>query len=302
MLGFLNVDKPPGPTSHDIVAMVRRSVPRGLSVGHAGTLDPFASGVLVVCIGGACRLSDLVMGQDKRYVTTIQLGAVSDTDDRTGQIVPTHNAQPPRLHAVQETLLSFVGEIQQVPPSHSAALVEGRRAYKIARAGKEVVLAPRTVRIDRIDLLEYAWPLLRLEVHCGCGTYIRALARDIGKALDGGGYCTELTRTASGAFTIEHAVSPEDLDISRDLTSALAAVEHMARLQLTSEQAHQILLGRPITVDPPLPEGEVAMLETNGELLALGLAASGGTRVQPNKVLVNTHAMGRGQEAKGKRQ
>jgi tRNA pseudouridine55 synthase len=292
MLGFLNINKPPGPTSHDIVARVRRLVPRGVSVGHAGTLDPFASGVLVVCVGGACRLASLVMGQDKKYVTTIRLGASSDTDDRTGTVTPLPDAITPNEPRVLEILRTFVGDLAQVPPSHSAALVEGRRAYKIARAGVQVTLAPKMVRIDRIDLLEYTWPLLKLEIGCGCGTYIRALARDIGKALGVGGYCTELTRTASGAFTIELAASPGNVDVNRDLISALVAVQHLSKFQLTQEQVKQVLLGRKIAAEPPLPEGDVAMVDAKGELLALGIVLPGGTSIQPNKVLVNTHAMG----------
>jgi tRNA pseudouridine55 synthase len=267
-------------------------LPRGVSVGHAGTLDPFASGVLVVCVGGACRLASLVMGQDKKYVTTIRLGASSDTDDRTGVVTPLPDAIAPDESRVREVLRTFVGEIAQVPPSHSAALVQGQRAYNIARAGHEVTLAAKTVRIDRIDLLEYAWPLLKLEIGCGCGTYIRSLARDIGKALGVGGYCTELVRTASGAFTVELAAPPETVDINRDLISALVAVQHLPKFQMTHEQVKQVFLGRRIPAEPSLPEGEIAMLDVNGELLALGIVRPGGTLIQPNKVLVNTHAMG----------
>ena len=292
MLGFLNVNKPLGPTSHDIVARVRRLLPRGVSVGHAGTLDPFASGVLVVCVGGACRLASLVMGQDKKYVTTIRLGASSDTDDRTGTVTPLPGAVAPDESRVREVLRTFVGEIAQVPPSHSAALVEGRRAYKIARAGQEVTLPAKTVRIHRIDLLEYNWPLLKLEIGCGCGTYIRSLARDIGKALGAGGYCTELTRTASGAFTGDIAVAPQNVDVRRDLISALVAVPHLPKFQMTQEQVKQILLGRRIAAAQPQPQGEIAMLDAKGELLAMGIVLPGGTLIQPNKVLVNTHAMG----------
>jgi tRNA pseudouridine55 synthase len=292
MLGFLNINKPPGPTSHDIVARVRRLLPRGVRVGHAGTLDPFASGVLVVCVGGACRLASLVMGQDKKYVTTIRLGAASDTDDRTGTVTPLPDAVAPDESRVREVLRTFVGEIAQVPPSHSAALVEGQRAYNIARAGHEVTLAPKMVRIDRIDLLEYAWPLLKLEIRCGCGTYIRSLARDIGKALGIGGYCTELTRTASGAFTIELAASPATVEVNRDLISALVAVQHLSKYQMAQEQVTEVLLGRKVAPAHPLPEGEIAMLDATGELLAMGIVLPGGTLIQPNKVLVNTHAMG----------
>ena len=136
--------------------------------------------------------------------------------------------------------------------------------------------------------------LLKLEVRCGCGTYIRSLARDIGKALGVGGYCTELARTASGAFTIDLAASPADLDVHRDLISALVAVQHLPKFQMTQEQVKQILLGRRVAADPPLAPGEVAMLDPQGELLALGIVLPGGKLIQPNKVLVNTHAMGIG--------
>jgi len=296
MMGFLNINKPPGPTSHDMVYMVRRSVPRGVKVGHAGTLDPFAQGVLVVCLGGACRLVDLVMGQPKRYQAVIRLGAVSDTEDPTGVITPgPADAPPPDETRVRETLARFVGTIQQVPPNHSAIFVEGKRAYKIARSGGELSLPARPVTIHSIDVLSYAWPDLTIDVACGSGTYIRSLARDIGAALGCGGYCQALTRTAVGEFTLASAVSMETLRPNQDVISPLTAVATMPQVRITPDQIPHLLLGRRLIITPDQhvsravaqvgPANELAILGPEGGVMAMGYLMADG-RVQPSKVIV----------------
>ena len=288
MQGFLNINKPAGPSSHDVVYAIRRWVGKAVKVGHAGTLDPFAQGVLVVCLGGACRLASMMMEQAKQYRTVIMLGARSDTDDCTGSIEASPAAVAPAVKEIQRVLANLVGEVQQVPPAHSAILVAGRRAYKIARNGGQLDLPARPVRIDSIRLLEYSYPRLAIEVDCGSGTYIRALARDIGAALGVGGYCQELIRIRSGGFRVEQAVGPDQIDLSRDLVSPLAALGDTPRAQLTAEQTLQVLLGRrlPLKASP----GELAVLDDRGELLALGTISDDGSFFQPGKVLVNTHA------------
>lgn len=288
MHGFLNVNKPAGPTSHDIVDRVRRAAGRSVKVGHAGTLDPFASGVLVVCLGGACRLADLAMGQEKTYITTIRLGAVSSTDDPTGEITfPTEPVTPPARQVVAEVLEHFVGQISQIPPAHSAALVNGKRAYSIARQGKDPGLAAKTITVHQITMLDYDYPNLRLEIRCGSGTYIRSLARDIGQVLGVGGYCIDLVRTASGNFRLEDAVGPDKLDLPNSIASPLLAVKDWPLVQMTAEQMHEVFLGRSIANEASLPDGQVAMLNDKGELIALGQAGEG--CIKPRKVLRDTH-------------
>jgi tRNA pseudouridine55 synthase len=218
MAGFLNVDKPAGMTSHDVVVAVRRRLPRRTKVGHAGTLDPFATGVLVLGIErAATRRLALVQQQTKRYHAQITLGATSTTDDPEGDIQEVAAAVPPSQEELQQALERFVGEIEQVPPAHSAVHVDGRRAYELARQGRAPELPPRRVTIHAIELLEYAWPTLTLDVRCGTGTYIRALARDLGEALGVGGYCSALRRTAVGPFTSESAVPLKEVNLARDV-------------------------------------------------------------------------------------
>ena len=338
-MGFFCIDKPSGPTSHDMVYKVRRAVGRGVKVGHAGTLDPFAGGVLVVSVGGACRLVEFVMGRPKRYQALVRLGAVSDTDDRTGRIEvaratpwrgrlargdgpldtscpaaggegemsaergnQTPAVRPPSLEDVRRAVAGFVGNIQQVPPRHSAVFIAGRRAYDIARGGGEVNLAPRTVHIERLEVLAYDWPDVRLDVWCGRGTYIRSLARDLGDALGVGGYCQELTRSAVGEFTLASSVDIANLDPQRDLIDARTAVAHLPAVTLTSDDLPHLMLGRRLTMtacqwsehaSPPppadsltAPRDDIVILSPKGQVLALGYLATDG-RVQPTKVIVN---------------
>jgi len=284
MFGFLNVNKPVGPTSHNIVARIRRSVGRKVKVGHAGTLDPLADGVLVICLGPATRLADYVQSQPKRYVAEIVLGATSTTDDREGQITPTPNARLPSAEAVQGALGRFAGPIQQAPPAYSAVHVQGRRAYKLARAGDQPDLPPRTVTVHEIQLAAYEPPRLRIDVRCGSGTYIRSLARDIGQALGVGGYCSALTRTEVGRFRIDDARPPDELNPARDLLSPLLALADLPKLTVDAAGAEQIRNGRQIDALDGVPAGEVALLGEDGGLLAIAVAAPGGEALQPTKV------------------
>jgi tRNA pseudouridine55 synthase len=206
--GVLVVDKPMGPTSHDIVALVRRltGVRR---VGHGGTLDPFARGVLPVFIGRATRMVEYHLADDKAYRATVAFGATSTTDDLDGELAPVEGASPDRA-AVEAALAGFRGTFEQVPPDHSAVHVGGRRAYELARSGDKPELRPRTVTISQLELVEWdaadpTRPTGILDVRCSAGTYIRAIARDLGAALGSGGYLAALTRTASGPFSLADA-------------------------------------------------------------------------------------------------
>ncbi|MBX9736323.1 MAG: tRNA pseudouridine(55) synthase TruB [Phycisphaerales bacterium] len=208
--GILLIDKPLGPTSMDVCRRVRwrlvqGGAPKRVKVGHGGTLDPLATGLLVVLVGKATPLCDQVMRGEKEYLTTIDLSAFSTTDDAEGERTPVSVTSPPCENDVRSTLEKFVGVIQQRPPAFSAMKVDGQRAYDLARAGNLVELPARPVTIHAIALESYAWPLLSIRVLCGKGTYIRSLARDIGTALGVGGYLTALRRTRTAEFRIENA-------------------------------------------------------------------------------------------------
>ena len=208
--GILVVAQPSGPTSHDIVALVRR-LSGTKRVGHGGTLDPFAAGVLPVFLGGATRLVEFHLGAPKRYRATICFGATSTTDDIDGERTPVEGP-PVTRPALEAALAAMHGRISQVPPDYSAVQVEGRRAYQLARAGKATVLAPREVTIHALDLLEWddadpERPLAVVDVRCSAGTYVRAIARDLGATLGSGAYLGALSRTESGAFRLEEAKS-----------------------------------------------------------------------------------------------
>lgn len=210
--GLLILDKPPGYTSMDICAIVRRKLrkggaPKRVKVGHGGTLDPLATGVLVVLCGKATPMCNVIMAGEKEYVTDVDLSRTSTTDDAEGLITEIPTPTPPTRERIELLMPRFVGEIQQTPPDFSAIHVGGRRAYQIAREGGTPALVPRTVSVASITIVEYAWPILRLDITCGKGVYIRSLARDIGRELGVGGMLTALRRTRVGEFTIQRAVA-----------------------------------------------------------------------------------------------
>lgn len=211
MNGFLILDKPVGPSSAYALNGVKRLLPRGTKIGHAGTLDPLASGVLVALIGKATKLSDRVMGLAKQYEATIRLGATSATDDAEGPLTPYETVVVPDEAMVRATLERFVGSIEQMPPAYSALKIAGRRACDRTRDGETVVLKPRTIRIDAIAMLSYAWPDVSVRIDCGKGTYVRACARNIGAALGAGGYLSALRRTRVGPFSADRGVTKEQL-------------------------------------------------------------------------------------------
>jgi len=209
MTGFLLIDKPDGPTSHDVVNTVRRATGEK-RVGHAGTLDPFATGLLLVGVGReATREFPKLVGLDKEYEAVFALGATSDTDDRTGRVVATENTQNPTDEDIQRAMQTLVGEIEQLPPNYSAIKVGGRKAYDAARKGETLELKPRRVTVHSFELLKPIThtpsPTLHVRIHCSTGTYIRALARDLGAKLGTGGYVQELRRTTIGSWKIEEA-------------------------------------------------------------------------------------------------
>jgi len=208
--GLLIVDKEPGFTSMDVCAILRTRLRRGgapkrVKVGHAGTLDPLATGVLVVLVGRATRLCDQYMGGRKRYEATIDFSATSSTDDAEGERSPVTAATIPDEAAVRNVIKGFVGVISQRPPVYSAMKIGGKRAYALARAGETPVMVARPVEVHAFELVGYAWPDARVVIDCGKGTYVRSMARDLGAALGVGGMLTALRRTRVGEFGIEKA-------------------------------------------------------------------------------------------------
>jgi tRNA pseudouridine55 synthase len=218
--GFLLVDKPEGPTSFDVVAKLRR-VTGIKKIGHAGTLDPLASGLLIVAVGReATRELSHFVGLPKRYEAVVRLGAESATDDREGPITPASTKEP-KLADVNAALQEFIGAQEQTPPQFSAVKVDGQKAYNTARRGGNTELKPRKIEIYSLLLTDYSYPLLKLTVNCSTGTYIRSLARDLGKALGTGAYLDGLRRTAIGEYSVDTATSIDSFDSAMDWTKNL---------------------------------------------------------------------------------
>ena len=222
----LAVNKPPGISSAAAVGRVKRLLPRGINgekirVGHAGTLDPFATGVLLVLIGKATKRCEALMSSAKEYEATIKFGATTATDDPAAPERVVEDASPPSGDTLRAAIQQLIGDVLQMPPVYSALKLGGQRACDRARAGEIVALQPRRVRIDSITLLDYTWPHARIHVACGRGTYIRAIARDIGAALGVGGYLTQLCRTRVGEFTLANSMALDAIDAEMLATAML---------------------------------------------------------------------------------
>ena len=287
--GLLVLDKPQGLTSRDAVDRAQRWFPRGTRLGHTGTLDPLATGVLVLCVGSATRLTEYVQHMAKTYRTTVRLGARSDTDDADGTVTAVEGTRRPSAEELAACLREFLGEIEQVPPAFSAAKVTGQRAYDLARRGEEVTLAARRVRIDGIDLLRYEFPEVDLEVRCGKGTYIRSLARDVGERLGCGGFVQVLRRTRVGVFRAEDAVALDaDAATARGrLLPLTLAVAELSAVTVPPRAVADLRQGKAV----PLPSGRVptttecAILGEDGGLVAVARWDAHRRLLQPVKVL-----------------
>ncbi|RDV43279.1 tRNA pseudouridine(55) synthase TruB [Leifsonia sp. ku-ls] len=276
--GLLLIDKPAGLTSHDVVARVRKAAGTR-KVGHAGTLDPMATGLLIVGLNSSTRLLTYIVGADKEYLATIRLGAASTTDDAEGELLEA--ASPSALdgvtaEAIASGIADLTGEIEQVPSSVSAIKVDGKRAYARVRAGEQVELKRRAVTVAEFELLDTRREPdaidLDVRVVCSSGTYIRSLARDLGAGLGVGGHLTALRRTRVGAFTVQDAHDLATLDPAAALVPAVdAATRLFERLDLTEQQAIDLTHGRRIHVaDREGPGGEpVAAVAPNGALVGL---------------------------------
>lgn len=268
--GLVIVDKPAGITSHDVVSRVRR-LAGTRKVGHAGTLDPMATGVLVLGVNRATRLLGHLLVKDKTYEATIRLGAVTTTDDAEGEVVSSSSTEAVTEGDIRRVLGSMVGEIEQRPSSVSAIKVDGRKAYDRVRAGEQVVLPSRLVRIDRIDITDLRLtgaPQIDITVACSSGTYIRAIARDLGEALGVGGHLTALRRTAVGPYDLSVARTLEDLaDHFELLPLSTAARSAFPAYDLSEAQAADVRFGRRLFTQLPA-EGPVALFDGD-EFLAL---------------------------------
>ena len=280
MNGFLIVNKPTGRTSSDAVVFVRKRLPRGTAVGHGGTLDPEASGVLPVCVGSATRLFDYIIDKQKTYVARLKLGVETDTQDATGRVVATMPVTAGEAK-VRTVLPNFIGEIEQVPPMYSALKRDGQRLYKLARRGETVALEPRKCRVDDIEYLGYEGDdthLLRIK--CGKGVYIRTLCHDIGRALGCGGHMLTLERTAAGIFRIEDALTPEQIDaLAREgkLESALLPLdqplEHLPAVRVGEACRHAVKNGNPLKaqwLDAPAPACDAVRVYLNDAFAGIG--------------------------------
>src|SRR5262245_60055019 len=266
--GLLVLDKPGGMTSRDAVNQIQRKLPRGIRIGHTGTLDPLATGVLVICLGHATRLAEYVQAMSKTYHSTFLLGATSDTDDAEGTITRLPDVQPIPRQRIEEALAQFIAEIEQTPPAYSAVKVGGQRAHDLARTGSDVELRARQVKVHRIDVLSYDSPHLEVEVHCGKGTYIRSLARDLGVRLGCGGLVATLRRTAVGPYTAEQGLEPDASceQIRANLRPMKDAVAGMTCVVATDEDVARIRCGQPIRGDTST---ETVVLNQSGELVAI---------------------------------
>lgn len=256
--GILVVDKPPGPTSFDVVYKVRKSVGHR-SVGHCGTLDPLASGVVVVCIGRYTKLVRFLTSDDKRYVAEVTFGHSTPSLDRETDPDVFGDVGVVTEEKLRTTLASWRGVVKQVPPLHSALQVDGQRLYEAARKGKDVVVEPRDVEIFELELLSWASPVATVACHVGKGFFVRSLARDLGVAVGCPAHLSALRRTASGGYTLDDAVS---LDVTRDPARCIAALKKgrpalrgVEQIEITAEQATKLRHGlHPPTTLPPMKE------------------------------------------------
>lgn len=282
----LAVSKPAGPTSHDVVARVRRAFGTR-QVGHTGTLDPFATGLLLVCIGPATRLAEYLTSLPKTYLATLRLGETTETDDLEGEVLYRSDAwRTLNPETVHEALTAQVGSFEQLPPLFSAKRVGGERSYARARRGEAVERRAVPVVIHSITVQEIRLPDITFEVECGSGTYIRAIARDVGEALSTGAHLRSLRRSRIGFHDVDRAVELEQVDdpaaCSGALLDPVAALSHLPRLQVSDAEAEAIRMGRRIS----LAEGfaaETPIVVTQGtNLLAIGECT--GAELQPRKV------------------
>ncbi len=293
--GVLVIDKPVGMTSHDVVQAVRNGT--GIRrAGHTGTLDPRASGVLVVLVGPAVRLSEFISATDKRYQAIIRMGSSTDTYDAEGKFTTQDTPVDVKIEEFETVLKGFEGEIEQTPPQYSAVKVKGRKAYEMARKGQEVELEPRIIQVHHLEVLEWTPPEVVVDVHCSSGTYVRSLANDLGETLGTGAYLVGLRRTKSGRFTLRDAVPLRKVqeafqagDWYQYLIPAAEALGDWTARELDPDEVEDVRHGHRVKAEPDTElESWVRGISMQGELVALLQCMEGeeeGSREwQPKKV------------------
>lgn len=278
MTGILNVYKPKGITSHNVVSFVRRQL-NMKRVGHTGTLDPAAVGVLPVLIGNATKLSDLIMADEKKYTARVVLGVITDTDDTTGEVIEKREVSVTE-EQIKESVKSFVGEIEQIPPMYSAIKVEGQKLYQLARKGVEIERKPRKITVYSIDVYDFDGESFMMDVHCGKGTYIRSLCRDIGESLGCGATMDTLERTMSGIFTKENSYTFEQIEEAVKNGTVAEMIMHpetvlgdFIKIEVNSENQAKIRNGirlRPAQLGiKEYRENQIFRIYAQGELMCL---------------------------------
>ncbi len=289
--GVLVVDKPIGMSSHDVVQVIRRGT--GIRrAGHTGTLDPRASGVLVVLIGPAVRLSEFVSASDKRYQATIRLGSTTETYDAEGEITITSASVDDITEAkFSEVLQNYIGEIEQVPPPYSAVKVKGRKAYEMARKGEEVKLEPRKINVFSLEVLEWMPPEVVVDVYCSSGTYVRSLANDLGEELGCGAHLIGLRRTKSGRFSLRDAIPLRRLQEAFDagdwynhLIPAAEALGDWPMVELDGDQVELVRHGHRVPTTSEEASGWARGVSQQGDLVALMEYVEDSNEWQPRKV------------------
>lgn len=291
MDGIFNIHKPTGMTSHDVVAKMRRLL-KQRRVGHAGTLDPAASGVLPICAGQATRVAEYLSESGKAYRATIVFGVETDTYDIEGEVTRTASVEQLGRADIEEALKTFLGRQMQVPPRYSAIKIQGQAAYKRVRAGEELTLAARPIEITRLEIVEWRKPMLLLDVECSKGTYIRSLAYDLGRALTCGAHLGGLERTRSGPFYLEESVTLEELALAGErgelasyAQSADRALEQYPALRLSEEETARVMHGNSFVYEIAQSERSLARIyNPAGDFIAIAEWEPGPARWQPKKV------------------
>jgi len=283
--GLIVVDKPRGVTSRKVLNAIEERLDVG-PLGHCGSLDPLATGVLVLVVGAARKIQDLIVRSEKVYDMTVTFGARSETDDAEGPITPAEPAPEPRTREqLQAVLPRYTGEIQQRPPTFSAVKVEGKRMHREARKGRPLAAEPRPTVIHELEITRFAWPDADLHMRCGSGTYARAVARDLGEELGCGAYMSRLVRTRVGALTLDDAVAPDDVteDAILGIESALKAYP---RVDVPLEQRHKLVRGQTLRTPHGLPPSEVAFAWCGGEVVSAITFLAGGRYFRTKRLLV----------------
>jgi tRNA pseudouridine55 synthase len=284
--GLLHIDKPGGLTSHDVVNRVRR-IAGQRRVGHAGTLDPLATGSLILCLGTATRLIEYLVGRAKVYEATVRLGQTTDSYDAAGEIVRERPLTAVTRAAIEAAFPHFQGDIQQLPPMYSAVKMDGRRLYELARQGIEVERSLRAVTIYELELLDWQPPDLTIRVACSSGTYIRSLAHDLGEWLGCGGHITALRRTAVGQFQVGAAIPLDELtpdNLPDYLQPMETAVAHLPAVYLPESDSGRLVQGQRPARQPDQPEGLVRVYTESGQFV--GVATAVGEEWQARKIVI----------------